>query len=309
MSASAGLRTLGAKKARVESDPSRPSQGGRRRADAEAAAAAAAAAAEEDEAEEEEDEEVEDEEEDEEVEEGEEEARPLATDGGKRAQASAKKLLKKTTAEAPQSYAEMYFSHQMEKKPRSYMDQRLAQVLKVSELPNACNGSIGAYNPLMWKHGDFVLRLIVDNHLDDTELSLKKLTINSKSLRRDVGAIAKRCAYEEKVKRVLQAVFFEGTSMQLEPPKTGEMFWLIEHMTTLVDTMVRFFLALRSSTVEDLYRHSVYWRSEYSFKAEKLETLVLEAESKNKMKTRATLYDETRYLPHRRESVKKMAPT
>ena len=159
------------------------------------------------------------------------------------------------------------------------------------------------------KHGDFVLRLIVVNHLDDTELSLKKLTISGKSLRRDVGAIAKRCAYEEKVKRVLQAVFFEGTSMQLEPPKTGEMFWLIEHMTTLVDTMVRFFLALRSSTVEDLYRHSVYWRSEYSFKAEKLETLVLEAESKNKMKTRATLYDETRYLPHRRESVKKMAPT
>ena len=48
MSASAGLRTLGAKKARVESDQSRPSQGGRRRreeADAEAAAAAAAAAA------------------------------------------------------------------------------------------------------------------------------------------------------------------------------------------------------------------------------------------------------------------------
>jgi len=226
-------------------------------------------------------------------------------DGGHRASRAAKRLLGSMETKAADP-TQMYFALALEKKPQTYADRKMMEVLQQSDMPSSCSGSPGVSNPLMWKHGDLVLRLIVDGHLDKTHLRLN----SEDELTRPNGRIAERSPWEEKVKKHLASIFFEGTSMEHDPPKGNDLYYTLENLVTQVDSMVRFQVCAKDravKTVEQVYMHCAYWRSQYTFYSEKLEGLVLKKETGKDSKPRAVLFDPSRYLPSRRKLVEGLA--
>ena len=233
------------------------------------------------------------------------EDRSRPNDGGHRASRAAKRLLGAMEVKK-ESATEQYFALALERKPQTYADRRMMEVLQQAEMPSSCSGSPGVANPLMWKHGDLVLRLIVDGHLEKSHLRVDSLH----DLMRAKGRLAERSPWEDKVKKHLRSIFFEGTSMEHDPPKGNDMYWALENLVSQVDSMVRFQLFARENAVqtsENMFMHATYWRTQYTYNAEKLEGLVFKKETGKDSKPRAVLFDTSRYLPARRKMVEGFA--
>jgi len=226
-------------------------------------------------------------------------------DGGARARANAAALMPAVRSIA-ETHAELYFKSVNEKKPQTVFDRKMCVVMGSSELPPAANGEIAVQNAVMWKHGDMVGRLFVDNHVKETHVAWPT---KSQLERKCIGTKPVHSEFEKNIKEQLEFVFYEGTSMEGNPPKTGEPFHLLQRLVMLVDMMVRLAVLGEIRSAKDFEMHTAFVRHEYTYVVEKMEECVFRAETgkKDGYKARAALFDEKRYLPCRKEAVKKYA--